>query len=681
DCPNGSDEINCTTSLDQYSKYPNSRLIGHDVEKLFHTPLYTCAKNCNEAKDFKCRSFSFSDKFHTCILSDSNIGLSGSLASNESSWSYYEMTSRSLKCDHMFVCENGKCINKTSQCNGHNDCGDRSDERNCTWEDYGIELRLTGGGKPNEGMVEIKVLGEWGLICDDQFDLRDADVICRHIGFPLGASEQRKHSDFKTKITNGTKYFVDDLECRGNETRILECEHNGWGIHNCGPDEAAGVVCKVKEENCGFNYWQCEKIKECIPLGYLCDNVEDCTDNSDEDPARCKSPLEMRLVGHSRSDKSSEGRLEIRRFGVWGTVCDDDFGVTEAEVVCNYLGYSGPAKALKEAAYGIGDGVIWLDQVHCAGNETNVSECMHENWGQTNCRHNEDVSVSCDNQSSKKVNTEWTINEILPRQCGIPPEINVSPHFMPKVVSGFETEKGSYPWQASIRVKSLSGRSSHWCGAVIISQLHVLTAGHCLRDYIKSTYFIRAGDYDTEVNEDTEQDLELEEIWIHQDIDKLTRLNNDIALVKVKAPGFNLNKWVSVACLPNNGVEYSPDNNCTISGWGSNGNPGSGFARTLHATWLNILPQKECKADYVYGDSAITEGMFCAGSLIGGSDSCQGDSGGPFLCLDQGNYTIYGITSWGHGCGRTNSPGVYTKVSHYIDWIHEKILKSMNAVD
>ena len=75
------------------------------------------------------------------------------------------------------------------------------------------------------------------MICDDQFDLRDADVICRHLGFPLGASELRKHSQFKTNITKEAKYLIDNLQCQGNENSIVECDHNGWGIHNCEPDE------------------------------------------------------------------------------------------------------------------------------------------------------------------------------------------------------------------------------------------------------------------------------------------------------------------------------------------------------------------------------------------------------------------------------------------------------------
>jgi hypothetical protein len=54
-----------------------------------------------------------------------------------------------------------------------------------------------------------------------------------------------------------------------------------------------------------------------------------------------------------------------------------------------------------------------------------------------------------------------------------------------------------------------------------------------------------------------------------------------------------------------------------------------------------LLPIEECKSEKVYGKNVITEGMFCAGSLVGGPDSCQGDSGGPFLCRQNGTLPLY----------------------------------------
>lgn len=711
DCSNSLDEVGCTKSqnkekpaelsiLSDFKIYEHMKLIIMEIEIFVSTPLSDCAQKCLERVN--CRSFSYYPAQEQCLLSESNIGLSGGLI-HADEWNYYELLSKSLNCQNSHICDNGKCIANETVCNGRNDCGDNSDEKDCSWLKQKIQIRLSGGSKPNEGTIEVKAMDRWGLICDDEFDMKDGDVVCRHLGFPLGALEIKKHTFFKPNHTSS--FLIDNLSCKGNESSVADCHHNGWGIHDCREEEynsidfmkcsnkAAGVICRVTKTDCKFNYWQCEGSAECIPLGFLCDNVKDCADNSDEDPVKCNAPVEVRLVGiggESRSNKVTEGRVEVRRFGVWGTVCDDDFGVKEAEVVCKSLGFKGNAQAYKEAAYGAGQGIIWLDQVHCLGNETNITQCMSDAWGQTNCRHNEDVAVACSpqmlNVPSKAIgkkeqeivdqNVDINIDDIFLQNCGtIMDNLDlISSDFAPRVVSGFETVKGTYPWQATIRVKSVSGKSSHWCGAVVVSRFHVITAGHCLRDYIKAAYFVRAGDYDNEKEEGTEQDLEIDELWIHPDLDNGVRLNNDIAVVKVKNPGFEFNTWVLPACLPK-GKEPIP-HNCTISGWGSNSNPGMGFARILHATWLQPVPSQKCKSAAIYGNS-LSEGMFCAGSLDGGPDSCQGDSGGPFLCPVEGQLTLFGITSWGHGCGRTNSPGVYTSVPYYLDWIQNKIKFSM----
>lgn len=90
-----------------------------------------------------------------------------------------------------------------------------------------------------------------------------------------------------------------------------------------------------------------------------------------------------------------EGRVEVRYHGVWGTVCDDDFTEPAAKVICRSLGFGGPAQAKKDGFFGPGEGQIWLDQLHCVGNETGIAECLHSYWGEHNCKHNEDAAVIC----------------------------------------------------------------------------------------------------------------------------------------------------------------------------------------------------------------------------------------------------------------------------------------------
>lgn len=81
---------------------------------------------------------------------------------------------------------------------------------------------------------------------------------------------------------------MDDVQCFGNETSILQCRHSGWNVHNCGPEEAIYLVCAVPgESSCSYGEWSCKNSSECIEISYLCDDVNDCEDHSDENFQMC----------------------------------------------------------------------------------------------------------------------------------------------------------------------------------------------------------------------------------------------------------------------------------------------------------------------------------------------------------------------------------------------------------
>ena len=102
--------------------------------------------------------------------------------------------------------------------------------------------------------------------------------------------------------------------------------------------------------------------------------------------------LEVRLVG---GQSPYEGRVEVLYNGNWGTVCDDSWGIKDAHVICRQLGFSG-ADDFKDSAYfGAGEGDIVLDDVECAGNESNIVYCPRREIGSNNCGHYEDAGVIC----------------------------------------------------------------------------------------------------------------------------------------------------------------------------------------------------------------------------------------------------------------------------------------------
>ncbi|XP_025406310.1 uncharacterized protein LOC112680434 isoform X2 [Sipha flava] len=638
DCSNGMDEKNCSNSLDSFIKTPEAKLIYHEVEKWLHTTVHTCANRCMQANGFMCLSFSHNEVDQTCILNERTKNDSSTILEPNKDWNYYEMDS--ALCLGKFICDNGNCIDKLKECDGHNDCGDRSDETKCTEAMMGYEIRLAGGNSTNEGRVEVKVLGEWGVICDDKFDLREANVICQELGFP-GSLAVKPNSYFG--VPNKTRFVLDDLDCNGNEKSLYSCQFKEWGVHDCNIQESAGVVCKVAGgKTCLSEEFEC-KSRECIPIRFLCDSVTDCTDGSDESPEQCNSPLEIRLVGGNERRAGMEGRVEVRQFGVWGTVCDDDFGINEALVICNNLGFKGNAEFKKEAAFGPGKGQIWLDQLRCAGNETSLEHCIHAKWGQHNCKHDEDVSVICHVDRKKNADSSLLtavipkkkhLKELLPGQCGkrlvtIPKWKSM---MQQRIALGYHSERGDHPWQASIRSRTPSGLTEHVCGAVIISKYHILTAAHCVRDLDKDVYYVRIGDFNMDINEDSEQDIYIDEIYNHDNFEGSVKLNNDISVIKLKTAGIKFNQYVQPICLPNKNIKLKSSMNCTITGWGSDGSIGSSFAKSLRSASVPIIDEKICKSDFVYGKTAITDGMFCAGNLDGGVDACQGDSGGPMVC-------------------------------------------------
>ena len=100
----------------------------------------------------------------------------------------------------------------------------------------------------------------------------------------------------------------------------------------------------------------------------------------------------MRLVG---GINDLQGRVEVYYKGIWGTVCDDGWGISDGDVVCRMLGY-GPASATPGSAYfGQGTGKILFTNVGCSGMESDLAQCHHSGSWKHNCAHNEDAGVIC----------------------------------------------------------------------------------------------------------------------------------------------------------------------------------------------------------------------------------------------------------------------------------------------
>jgi len=235
-----------------------------------------------------------------------------------------------------------------------------------------------------------------------------------------------------------------------------------------------------------------------------------------------------------------------------------------------------------------------------------------------------------------------------------------------RIVGGGEAASHEFPYMAALmKVSPYSGKPRQFCGGSLIDESHVLTAAHCIEGMSASdvkTLRVYLGAHNIKNGARTEH--RVVRIIKHIDFEPRT-LANDIAILTLETPA-RIGGTINTVCLPDNDYSYY-NQIATVAGWGSKGE-GKGQPSQLYKVDVRVWSNKQCANTYNNRiPGRIEDNMLCAAD--NGRDSCSGDSGGPLFIRRGSSKVQIGIVSWGIGCARGDSPGVYTRVTKMVDWI------------
>ncbi|KAJ3650333.1 hypothetical protein Zmor_022028 [Zophobas morio] len=230
-----------------------------------------------------------------------------------------------------------------------------------------------------------------------------------------------------------------------------------------------------------------------------------------------------------------------------------------------------------------------------------------------------------------------------------------------RIVGGKPTNENEFPWMAR-----LSYFNRFYCGGMLINDRYVLTAAHCVKGFMWFMIKVTFGEHDR--CSDAKRPESRFVLRAIAGAFSFLNFDNDIALLRLndRVP---ITQNIKPICLPKLKDNLYVGSTAVATGWGTLKEDGKPSC-ILQEVDVPVLSNEECR-NTNYSAKMISDNMLCAGyPAVGKKDSCQGDSGGPLVTQRKDKrYELIGVVSWGNGCARPGYPGVYTRVTRYLDWI------------
>nr|XP_033817875.1 scavenger receptor cysteine-rich type 1 protein M130-like isoform X2 [Geotrypetes seraphini] len=232
-----------------------------------------------------------------------------------------------------------------------------------------MPIRLVEGPHRCAGRLEVFHDNQWGTVCDDFWDIVDAAVVCKQLDCGPAISALSKAFFGK----GAGPIWLETVTCVGNESLISECESEEMRGNRCSHDEDAGVVC-----------------------------------------------AEVKLLG---GPGNCAGTVEVLHNDLWGHVCNHNWDLQDAEVVCSSMQCGYALSAVKIGHFGHGSGPFWLEDVNCDGTESSISKCQATFSAGVGCTNGADATVVCSddilhpNISMEPASGEMTEGQTLVIRC------------------------------------------------------------------------------------------------------------------------------------------------------------------------------------------------------------------------------------------------------------------------